>query len=302
MNAVPISGPIGFLQQVLQYGVAIVFGRARVAFLRIAAFLVAGGLFFFVFLHLYLSQLSLYLDHPADEIGSRVLGIAAVSVLVMLFWHSMVVSSIVESVLGRKISGQSFLGIKKWQWRLYAANLKLVLIAGIYLCLFWTGYSLINKIDLINFAKVFFGVVFMVPLVWFLIRSWFFLLSVCQEANEDEILLKSFKASAGYFWSAAAILVSIALITVALQEGAEFFLRLFHLIGPLKTGGTIAENLRLLRTYLGPIVILMAGGYFFTILLTTVVRIRAYNGIGLGRSSPSLVNSRHVVSSIAHDR
>jgi hypothetical protein len=251
-----------------------------------------GGLLSLFFLHLYLSQLSLYLAHPLDRIGSRVLGIAAASVLVMLFWHSVVISAIVEIVLGRKISGRSFLGIKKWQWRLYAANLKLVLVTAVYLCFFWTGYSLVSKVGMNDFTKVLFDVVFMVPLVWFLIRAWFFLLPVCLEAREGEVLVKSFRVSAGYFWSAAAILSAIVLMTIALQGGAEFFLRLFHFIGPLKSGGTIAEDLRQLRACLGPMVIPMAGVYFFTVLLTTVVRIRAYEGIGRGQSSLSPVASR----------
>ncbi len=291
MNATHVGGPPRFVSQILQYCFTFTFNRIPLTIRSVAVVLAASGLLSF-FLHLYLSQLGLYLAHPLDKVGSRVLGVAAVSILVLLFWHSIVVSVIVEIVSGRKIPGRSFFGIKKWQWRLYAANLKLVLVTTAYLCCFWAGYSLANKIGIFDFAKVLLGVVFMVPLAWFLIRSWFFLLPVCLEAREDEVLAKSFQASAGYFWSAVAILSSIVAIIIALQGGAEFFLRLFHFIGPLKSGGTIAKDLPQLRAYLGPIVIPMAGGYFFTVLLTTVARIRAYEGIGRRRSSLTPAASR----------
>jgi len=290
MNAAPARALSRSALQALQSGIVFAVDRALPAVRGVAAILITGGLLSFFFLHLYLSQLALYISHPTDRIGSRVLGVAAVSILVMLFWHALLVSAVVEIVLGRKVPGRSFLGIKKWQWRLYAANLKLVLGTGLYLCLFWAGYSLVSKTGASDFAKVLLGTVFMVPLFWFLIRAWFFILPVCLEAREEEVLVKSFKVSAGYFWSAAGILAAIASMTVALQGGTEFCLRLFHLIGPLKSRGTIADDLRQLQAHLGLIVIPMAGGYFFTVLLTTVARIRAYEGIG--RRHPSLVPSR----------
>jgi hypothetical protein len=290
VNAGPARSQSGFLPQALQYFFA--FDRVSRAFRSVSVIFAIGASLCFIFLHLYLSQLSLYLADPSDRIGSRVLGVAAASVLVMLFWNSIVISMIVEIILNRKSPGSSFFGIRKWQWRLYAANLKLVLITLIYLCFFGAGCSLVRRIGTHGFAMVLFDVTLLVPLVWFLIRTWFFLLPVCLEAKEGEVLVKSFKLSAGHFWSAAAILLSIACLAIVLQEGAEFVLHLLHFIGPLKSGGTLAENLRQLRGNLGCIVIPTAIGYFFAALLTTVARIRSYEGAGRARISLFRANNK----------
>jgi len=104
-----VSSPLG---QVLQFSFAFMARNFFLSLRRVAVPLLVGGCSLYIFLSLYLSQLGAYLQYPVGSIGGRVLGIAASGMLVMLFLHSVVMSCIVEIILGRQISDRKFLGIK----------------------------------------------------------------------------------------------------------------------------------------------------------------------------------------------
>jgi len=267
------SSPLG---QVLQFSFAFMARNFLYSLRRVAVPLFVGGSSLYFFLSLYLSQLAAYLQHPVGSIGGRVLGIAAAGVLVMLFLHSVVVSGIVEVVLGRQISDQNFLGIKKWQWGLYVANLKLLLVAVIYVSVFFSVRALAGGSSLPAIIDVPLISAAMALLAWFLVRAWFFLLPVCLEADEGEALKRSWQASAGHFWSVIAILIPIILVAAALQGGGELFLRMLHLIEPFRSGRSFSGNLVLLQEYLKVIVALISACYFFAVLLTASARMQAY--------------------------
>ncbi|MES2256317.1 MAG: hypothetical protein V4559_14915 [Pseudomonadota bacterium] len=273
-NAVPSSSG-----QVLQFCFAFMFQKFLISLRRVALPLLVGGFGFYVFLSLYLSQLAAYLHHPVGSIGSRVLGVAAAGALVMLFLHSMIVSSVVEIVLGRQISDRNFLGIKKWQWGLYVANLKILLVAVLYASLFLTVRAFIGGADLPAIINVPLISIVASPLIWFIVRAWFFLLPVCLEVDEGEALTKSWRASEGRFWSVAAILVPILVVAAIFQSGGELFLHTLHLIGPLRSGTSLASDLILVQEYLKPIVVLISVCYFLAVLLTTSARMRAYERV-----------------------
>lgn len=265
--------------QILQFCFVFTFRKFLISLRRVAIPLLVGGFSLYFLLSLYLSQLSVYLNHPTGSVGSRVLGIAAAGVLVMLFLHSMIVSSVVEIVLGRQISDRNFLGIKSCQWGLYVANLKLLLVAVLYISLLLGAQDFIGSGDfpaIINASLISIAVS---PLIWFLVRAWFFLLPVCLEVGEDEALTKSWRASDGHFLSVIAIMIPILFVAAIFQGGGELFLRALHLIGPLRSSSSLAGDLALVQRYLKPIVILISGCYFLAVLLTTSARMQAFERI-----------------------
>ncbi|MBN9547256.1 MAG: hypothetical protein J0I19_17465 [Alphaproteobacteria bacterium] len=268
-----VSSPLG---QVLQFSFAFMARNFFNSLRRVAVPLLVGGCSLYIFLSLYLSQLAAYLQYPVGSIGGRVLGIAASGMLVMLFLHSVVVSCIVEIILGRQISDRNFLGIKRWQWGLYVANLKLLLVAVIYVSVFSTVRALLGGSSLPAIVDIPLISVAMAPLIWFLVRAWFFLLPVCLEVDEGEVLGRSWQASAGHFWSFVAILIPIILVAAAFQGGGELFLRMLHLIEPFRSGRSFSGNLVLLQGYLKIIVVLISACYFLAVLLTASARMRAY--------------------------
>jgi hypothetical protein len=265
--------------QILQFCFAFMFRKFLISLRRVAVPLFVGGFSLYFLLSLYLSQLAAYLSHPAGSVGSRILGVAAAGVLVMLFLHSTIVSSVVEIVLGRQIFDRNFLGIKKWQWGLYVANLKLLLIAGFYISLLLILRGFIGATDFPAIINVPLMSIALSPLIWFLVRAWFFLLPVCLEVGEDEALMKSWRASEGHFWSVVAILIPILFVAAIFQGGGELFLRALHLVGPLRSNSSLASDMALMREYLKPIVILISGCYFLAVLLTTSARMQAYERI-----------------------
>ena len=100
---------------------------------RIALPAMAGWIIFYVTFFLYLMELERYLGDPNDRIASLVLGLATAGLLATLFMHSIIVSSIVSLALGLKEAGWKYFRIGRPAWRLYAADLRFVLIGTAFI-------------------------------------------------------------------------------------------------------------------------------------------------------------------------
>lgn len=234
-----------------------------------------GGFILFGLLSAYLSQLTEYLNHPTGEVASRVLGIAAAVPLVMVLIHSLIIANLAEVVLGQKVDGPSFLGIRQWEWRLYVANLSLLLLAAAVLIVFllplyfmalrWP-YHVGGVIECFLAACLF----------WLFFRAWFFVLPICMETHESEVLIRSWKKSTSRQLLLATVLFPTFVIVFLIQVGAERLLRASHIISVHDVGVSISANIAFLRANLLPFIGLFGITYLLAVLLCTPARIQAY--------------------------
>lgn len=275
MSLEAVDGTVpSFSGQVLHFCASFMFRKFPAVLRRVAVPLLIGAMALFVWLSVYFSELYAYLQNPAGSIASRVLGVAAAGILVMLFLHSIVVASVTEIVLGYKIPGARFLGIHQWQWRLYVANLRLLLAMVASAGLFWLIHvSVANSSVAVEFSIDAVAAGFM---FWFFVRIWFFLLPVCVDTTEEQAVLKSWRMSAGHFFRATITLLPLFLLILVFQGGGEILFRVIHVIAQIRTGNSFSSNVLLLRDNLLPIVVLMTANYLWAVMLTTAARIETY--------------------------
>ena len=168
---------------------------ARIA-ARIALPALSGWIIFYVAFFLYLTQLERYLGDPNDRVASLVLGLATAGLLVTLFMHSIIVSSIVSLALGLKEDGWKYFRIGRPAWRLYAADLRFILI----------GMVFIFAMRVIEVALGWFaptaGLVWLsdiavaVGLYWMAVRLGFLIAPIAVARSQGEILRRGWRLSA----------------------------------------------------------------------------------------------------------
>ena len=121
------------ISQALRFAFSFSYRNAAAIAARIALPAVVGWIAFYLSLFLYMKELVRYLNNPSDRIASLVLGLATAGLLVTLFLHTVMVASVTALALGREDGGWKYFRAARREWRLYAANLRLLLVAGIWL-------------------------------------------------------------------------------------------------------------------------------------------------------------------------
>lgn len=84
-----------------------------------------GVLLLYGTLSLYFQRLTVFLNYPNDRTGSSVLGIVAGGVFLLLFLHCMICTT-VTSVFLDKGEKPVALRVRRREWRLYAAHLRIL--------------------------------------------------------------------------------------------------------------------------------------------------------------------------------
>jgi len=241
---------------------------------RIAVPAILGGVALYLLLAIYLSGLSDYLTRPSSGAASRVLGIGAVSVLVMLFFHTRLVSAVAELLLGKR--GESFLGIRRPEWRLYVANLQLLLIICFYCGVFWPANEFAGMLMLSPPVRLGINVGLAAILAWIVLRAWFFLLPLCATTGERDLMIRAWQASAGHFWKIAFLVVLLLIPVIALHVGLQILLTQIQVVPVFAPSMSIATALAMQRALLLPSVLLLGGTYVFAAVLATIASIRMY--------------------------
>jgi hypothetical protein len=244
-----------------------------------------GGVFFYFLLLVYLHQLEAYLEHPGGGNASRILGIAGFGSLVMLFLHSQLTSAVAGLLM--KGGRRSFLGIYSHEWRLFVANLQMLLIVCAYGCVVWTAHALANWLDLPPLGGWGLKLLLLAILFWMLVRAWFFLLPLCASTGEGETLLRSWQASRRHFWKIAGLLLLLGLVVAFANLLLQLLLGPFNVVPPLPGAMSIAAAIDMYQALLLPFVLLTSGTYLLAVILTTVGRIRLYQEV------TGSANSRH---------
>ena len=249
----------------------------RVVAKRAALPSLLGTVTIYLLLAGYLNAVSRHLTQPSGGSASRILGIGALGILVMLFLHSQLVSAVAGTLVPAK--GRMFLRIRQHEWRLYVASLQLLLIVCVYACVFWPAAALAEFLDLPFLPTLAMQLALLAILFWVLARAWFFLLPLCISTAEGEILARSWRASADHFWSIVLLIVMILVVVLAVYFVIQFGFDLAGIVPPLPASLALPAALAAHRSMLLPFVLLISVAYVAGTLISTLARIHLYQEI-----------------------
>ena len=234
----------------------------------------AGALSIYGFFSAYMWELQAYLSNPQDSVGSRVLGIAALALLVLVFLHSLVVARIAQLALGLESTKGDFLGVTRAEWRLYTANLQFCIVVLFFVLAFFGLHAITERLNWPHGAVP--HIVQGLFLFWLATRLWFLLPPVCVTHTRGEVLLAAWRRSDGRFWRIALLLTAVLLTAYLVQAGVGMLLHAVGLIAPLPTSATLAGYVSSYRENLLPMVVMTNIAYIIFVILTAAASAQVY--------------------------
>lgn len=250
-------------------------GRNAASIARcIAAPCLAGALSIYGFFAVYMWELQHYLSQPQDSVGSRVLGIAALALLVLVFLHSLVVARVAQLALGMASVKGEFLGISRAEWRLYTANLQFCIVLLFFVMAFYGIHAMTERLHWPHgfWPHILQGVF----LFWLTTRLWFLLPPVCVTNTRGEVLLAAWRRSSGRFWRIALLMIAIVLTAYLVQAAVGMLLHAVGLIAPLPTSAALAGYVSSYRENLLPMVVMTNIAYIVFVVLTAAASAQVY--------------------------
>ena len=195
----------------------------------------------------------------------------------MTLVDSLITASLAELVMGRKILGPAFLGIRQWEWRLCAANLALLLLVSVVITILLAWSFFIAVLRWSGEFQQILRYLLGIPLLLLFVRAWFFVLPTCIHANEGEVLIRSWRKSAGRLLPLVATLLPIGAVLFMVQALTDRLLRSLQILSIPDVGATAGANIAFLQTNLLSFVVSLGVTYFFGIVLLTPARLQAYD-------------------------
>ncbi len=269
MPQVSISKALGF-------AFSFSFRNAVAIAARIALPALVGWIAFYVSLFLYLTEFQWYVVNPSDRVASLVLGLATAGLLVTLFLHSLIVAAVAALALGLEDDGWKYFHAARREWRLYAANLRLLLVAGI-----WVG-----AMQALQFAAVklswpaLFGLVLDVltagGLGLLAVRVWSLVAPVSVAKTQGNILRRAWQLSAGNSWRLAVIVVVLLLTGLAVETAGEFAMRASGVYPPLPSSDSLAGYAAIYCKVLPGVLGVVGIAYLIGNVLLTAARVHVY--------------------------
>jgi len=246
---------------------------------RLAVPALLGCIALYVLLWGYCTQLADFIGLPSEGLASRVMGIAAAAILIMLLLNAIVVARLGELLAARAGASSAFLGISATAWRIYAADLRLVLAFGIFGVAMLFAVNLLIRfgappimVALVSFAS-------WLLLLWLLARCWFFLVPVSLDARGESVLTVSWRRSEGLLFPILLILLVLAGVTLFLLAGSELLLRAAGILSPVPAMLSFAGAIGLYERNLWPFVLLVSVAYLVGTSLMTAARVKLYQDV-----------------------
>ena len=264
------------IRQALQFAFSYSYSNAAEIGARIALPAVLGWIAFYLSLFLYMKELERYLNNPNDRIASLVLGLATAGLLVTLFLHAVIVASVTALALGSETRGWKFFSVARREWRLYAADLRLLLVAGIWIGVmqflqFAAGWAWLPS----GFSLVL-DVIMSCGLAFLAVRVWSLVAPVSVGSTHGDILRRAWRISAGNFWRLAAIVAALLLVGLVVEAVCEIAMRAAGLIPPFPSSASLADYTAVYRVALPGVMVVVGIAYLVSNILLTVARVSVY--------------------------
>jgi hypothetical protein len=234
----------------------------------------AGGAALYFMLDGYFVELLDYLARPSDVMASRVLGIAAAGGLILLLLNAIIVASLTRLALRQTDQEQSFLGIGVAAWRVYTADLRLLLAVGIGAVLLWVVLLALGHVWLAPSDGI---VRFFVlaALFWLGVRFWFFVAPLSVLGRATGPLTESWRHSHRHGWTIGLVLFCILICGIAFQAAGESLLRGLGILY-FSTSTSFRDAIELYRRNMLPITALISASYLFVTILLSAARAHLY--------------------------
>jgi hypothetical protein len=245
---------------------------------------VLGALVFYFLLDGYCIELLDYLLHPNDVMASRVLGIAAAGGLILLLLNAVIVAALARLVLREKQPERSFMGIGVAAWRIYTANLRLLLAIGSGGLLLWLVLFALRHISLFpgpDAVRIF----CFLAIYWVGVRGWFFVAPLSVLGSPAGTLTDTWHRSSGHVFPIAITLFVLLLAGVVFQAAGEFTLRSFGALS-LSGAASFQDSVELYRRNLLPISLLISVSYLVVTILLTAARVDLYRRLSGASAVP----------------
>lgn len=243
---------------------------------RLAAPGLLGCAALYVLLWGYCTQLTDFIGFPSEGLAGRVLGIAAAAILVMLLLHAIVVARVGELLAGRRDMAPAFLGIGTNAWRIYVADLRMVLAFGAYEVVALFAINSLTRFGAPPVVPFLLSVASWLVLVWLLARGWFFLVPVSLDAQSEGILVMSWRRSEGLLLPILLVLLVLVGVTLFLLGGGELLLRAVGILSPVPARLSFTGAIGIYERNLWAFVLLVSLAYLVGTSLMTAARIKLY--------------------------
>lgn len=234
----------------------------------------AGAISIYGFFSAYMLELQSYLSNPQDSVGSRVLGIAALALLVLVFLHSLVVGRIAQLALGIPATRSDFLGVTRAEWRLYTGNLQFCIVLLFFILAFFGFQGVTERLGWSLGPTPF--VLQGMFLFWLAARLWFLLPPVCMTHDKGEMLVAAWRQSRGRVWRIVLQFAAIMLTAYLVQAAVGMVLHAVGLIAPLPSSAALAGYVSSYRENLLPMVVMINIAYIVFAVLTAVSAAQVY--------------------------
>lgn len=260
----------------LVFAFGFVFRNLGTILRRLAVPGVLGCITLYILLWGYCTQLTDFIGFPSEGLASRVMGIAAVAILIMLLLHAIVVARLGGLLVKQAAESAAFLGISATAWRIYAADLRLVLASGVYGVAILLAINGLNRLEAPPVLPTLLSAAGWLLLVWLLARCWFFLAPVSLRAQDEGVLVLCWCQSQGLLFPMFLVLLLLSGAMLVLLAGGEFLLRAGGFLSPVPEALSFAGAIGFYERNLRPFVLLVSLVYLVGTSLMTAARVRLY--------------------------
>ena len=247
---------------------------ARVALPALVGFAILWGV-----VSTYLGQLLAYVHNPSEGLASRILGLVAVSILALVYAHSVLVSSV--TVLALELPEDS--GPLWWRQcrvalRLYFANLRfalllcLMLLAPFGLCVLARALVLPGLVPLGE-------ALFLLALFYAWVRCESLLAPVAIQPGPAAGVRAAFRLSAGYFWPLTLLLIAFIALWLMVLNASEMALFGMGLTPDTLLPQRLADRIIAYRAGMVPDLALMSLTYLVVVVPMAAARAQAWRVI-----------------------
>jgi len=277
-NSLPQTGrqSLVLAGDALAFAFGFVFRKPGAILRRLAVPWLLGCVALYILLWGYCTQLTDFLGFPSEGLAGRVMGIAAVAILIMLLLHAIVVARLGDLLSAQAAPSPAFLGVSVTAWRIYAADLRLVLAFGLYGVATVLAVNLLTRLAAPPMLPFFLSAASWLLLLWLLMRCWFFLVPVSLRARSEGVLTLCWRRSEGLAVPMFLVLLVLAGFTLILLAGGELLLRAGGILSPVPATLSFAGAIGLYERNLWPSVLLVSLAYLVATSLMTAARVKLY--------------------------
>lgn len=245
---------------------------------------VSGFVLLYVLISVYLDEIERFLSAPDAQGASLILGIASLAFFSMLFIHVVLRASIAALVLGQPSPGWTFFPAGHPIWRLYAANLRLMLlgapVAAIVLkygALPGRPTPLFADPDYLSYPVLIDALA--LAIFVYLAARILFLMPPVVLSERGQIVRRAWRLGSGNVWRMIIISVALAVPGVLLQIVVETIFQAFGMLPTITVGATLSEIVRVLQHNLPQLILSWFLGYLLNMILMVVGGAYAYRHI-----------------------